>query len=158
MSEYVFFYGGPFSQWARSPFTFDRFGLTFNCAEQYMMYRKAKMFNDVESAKAIMATNYPWEQKAIGRHVKNFDDAVWMKDAVNIVYHGNFLKFTQNEDFKKELEATKGKLLVEASPTDTRWGIGMYEGQAGIEDPSNWKGENLLGKVLTDLRIAMFGE
>ena len=158
MSNYVFFYGGPFSQWARSPFKYEALKLTFNCAEQYMMYKKAILFKDYETADAIMKATQPWEQKALGRQVKNFDDAEWMDFAVNIVYHGNFMKFTQNEDFKQALEATKGKLLVEASPTDTRWGIGMHEGQAGIEDPANWKGQNLLGKVLTDLRISIFGE
>ena len=158
MSNYVFFYGGPFSQWASSPFTHHNSGLTFNCAEQFMMYNKAMLFNDIESADAIMKATQPWEQKAIGRHVKNFDDAVWMIDAVSIVYHGNFLKFTQNMGYSHALKETKGKLLVEASPTDTRWGIGMHENQAGIEDPANWKGENLLGKVLTQLRFDLFGQ
>ena len=89
MSNYVFFYGGPFSQWASSPFTHYNSGLTFNCAEQFMMYNKAMMFNDIESADAIMKATQPWEQKAIGRQVKNFDDAVWMRDAVGIVYYGD---------------------------------------------------------------------
>lgn len=156
MSNYVFFWGGPFSQWAKSPFTID--GITFNTCEQYMMYKKAMLFNDTVSAQAIMVNSNPREQKMLGRAVKNFDDAVWMQHAYNYVVDGNRAKFGQNADLRTELEATKGKLIVEASPYDKRWGIGMEEGDDGIEDSANWQGENLLGKAVTQVRIEMFGE
>ena len=156
MSEYVFFWGGPFSQWAKSPFTID--GVKFNTCEQYMMYKKAMLFNDTATAQAIMANSNPREQKMLGRQVKNFDDDVWMKYAYNFVVEGNRAKFAQNVEFSNQLVATKGKLIVEASPYDRRWGIGMEEGDEGIEDPANWQGENLLGKAVTQVRIEMFGE
>lgn len=156
MSKHVFFWGGPFSQWIEGDFTID--GKTFNTCEQWMMYNKAKLFNDNETAEAIMETPFPNEQKALGRKVKNFDDAKWMEVAYDIVVEGNRAKFNQNPDLLKELEATRGKLLVEASPYDKRWGIGMGAGDPGINNPANWKGDNLLGEAITQVRIEMFGD
>lgn len=156
MSKYVFFWGGPCSQWAYSPFTIDY--RTFNTAEQWMMWNKAKMFNDTDAAHKIMVAKSPREQKKIGRQVKGFDDGKWMSRAFDIVVEGNRAKFTQNPEFRKYLENTRGKVLVEASPYDRRWGIGLKEGAKGIEDPSNWRGDNLLGKAITQVRIEMFGD
>lgn len=156
MSNYVFFWGGPFSQWAKSPFRID--GITFNTCEQYMMYKKAMLFNDATTAQAIMANSNPREQKMLGRAVKNFDDTVWMKYAYDYVVEGNRAKFEQNSDLRAELENTRGKLLVEASPYDKRWGIGMEEGDEGIENSVNWQGENLLGKAITQVRMEIFGD
>ena len=156
MSKYVFFWGGPFSQWATSPFTID--GQEYNTAEQWMMWNKAKTFGDEHHAKKIMETTDPAVQKRAGRLVKGFNDAVWMETAYDVVVQGTRAKFEQNPDFLKALEATKGKLIVEASPYDKRWGIGMGVGDEGIEDPANWKGDNLLGEACTQVRIEMFGE
>ena len=156
MNSYKFFWGGPFSQWAESNFTID--GVTFNTCEQWMMYNKAKLFGDTETLQAIMDTPFPNEQKALGRKVKNFDDAKWMEVAYDIVVEGNRAKFNQNSKLMKDLEETCGKLLVEASPYDKRWGIGMAAGDPGIEDPVNWKGDNLLGKAITQVRIEIFGK
>jgi ribA/ribD-fused uncharacterized protein len=155
MSKYKFFYGGPFSQWARSPFVID--GVTFNTCEQWMMWNKAQVFGDIDAAYRILATDDPAEQKRIGRQVKNFDDNVWMKLAYPIVVAGNRAKFTQNPAFNEALKKTCGQLLVEASPVDRRWGIGMREGERGIENPANWKGDNLLGKAITEVRHELFG-
>lgn len=155
-SKYAFFWGGPFSQWITSPFTIN--GETFNCCEQWMMWNKAMMFGDIEIAEQIMATRDPRIQKALGRKVKNFNDDVWMEKAFEIVVEGNHAKFTQNADCMKALVESKGKIIVEASPQDIRWGIGMGAGDAGIEDPANWKGQNLLGEAIMVVRRQLLGE
>ena len=156
MSNFVFFWNGPFSQWAKSKFIID--GIEFNTCEQYMMYKKAILFGDTDTAQAILETSDPRKQKSLGRQVKNFDDTVWMNHALAYVIEGNRAKFSQNPQLNKVLSETRGTLLVEASPYDKRWGIGMKEGDAGIEDPANWKGENLLGFALTTVRLELFGE
>ena len=156
MTEYVFFWSGPFSQWTKSPFTIN--GIEFNTCEQWMMYRKAVMFNDTPVAQAILETTDPNVQKGLGRIIKPFDDEVWMNDAYDIVVEGNRAKFIQTPHLLAELEKTKGKTLVEASPYDRRWGIGMRDNEPGVNDPANWKGENLLGKAITQVRIEIFGE
>ena len=122
-----------------------------------MMYKKAVLFNDDETAGAILETTNAREQKALGRAVSNFNDAVWMQHAYQFVVDGNRAKFTQNQNLAVLLEATKGYVLVEASPHDRRWGIGMSADAAGVDNPANWKGENLLGKALTQVRKELFG-
>lgn len=154
--KYYFFWSGPFSQWAQSPFILQ--GIRFNTCEQWMMWNKAKMFGDEDIAEQIIATKNPKQQKALGRKVRNFDDNVWMSKAYHIVVDGNRAKFTQNQGFRTELELTKGLTIVEASPYDRRWGIGMGAGDPGVDDPANWRGENLLGQALTQLRHELFGE
>lgn len=148
--KYTFFYGGSFSQWLRCDFTVD--GVQYSCAEQYMMAMKAEVFGDEAAKKAIMKASHPREQKALGRKVKNFDPKKWSEVARDIVYKGNYAKFQQNKGLLHALNETEGTLLVEASPTDKIWGIGMKEGAAGIEDPKNWKGTNWLGEVITKVR------
>ena len=91
----------------------------------------------------------PREQKKYGRRIKNFDKTIWDKVCLSIVYKGNFYKFTQNEDLKEQLLKTDTKILVEASPLDNIWGIGMSENDKGVENPINWKGLNLLGQAIT---------
>jgi len=154
MSQYKFFWSGPFSQWFKSSFVID--GKTFNTCEQWMMWNKAMLFQDTEIADAILATSDSKKQKALGRQVKNFVDSVWMNVAYDIVVRGNRAKFEQNPELYSELEKTKGLTLVEASPLDKRWGIGMAEDEEGVEDSANWKGENLLGKAITQVRMDMF--
>jgi hypothetical protein len=150
--KYVFFYKEIFSQWYPCQFKDLDTLTTYNCAEQFMMHKKALYFNDLEIAEKIMATDNPREQKALGRLVKNYDDALWNKVKYKIVYNGNFLKFMQNQELLVGLLNTGNKLLVEASLKDKIWGIGMYEDTPGVEDSKNWKGENLLGKALTEVR------
>ena len=154
--KFVFFWGGFLSQWAPSPFTIGR--LRFTCAEQWMMYKKAELFQDVETAVLIMRTDQPNEQKALGRGVANYDDDAWMEIAYDVVVQGNRAKFGQLKVFNDQLRATGDKIIVEASPHDRRWGIGMAEHEAGIEDPANWRGENLLGKAIMQVRDELFGE
>lgn len=94
----------------------------------------------------------PQEIKALGRLVKDFDSDIWNDVAQDIVVKGNLHKFMQNPDLCQYLLGTERKVLVEASPYDTIWGIGMKESDAGIEDPYKWKGLNLLGFALMEVR------
>ncbi len=157
MSEkFTFFWNGPFSQWEEAEFEID--DVTYNCAEQYMMAMKAKMFDDLDTLDRIMEAEWPREQKKLGRQVKGFDVERWNTRAREIVYEGNYAKFTQNPHLLEKLMATKGTTLVEASPEDCIWGIGMAEGEPGIEDRDNWRGTNWLGEVLTGLREDLVDE
>lgn len=148
--NFIFFWDGPFSQWEPAEFEID--DVTYNCAEQYMMARKAKMFGDEDTYDRIMEEDSPREQKKLGRSVKGFDAERWNNVAREIVYEGNYAKFTQNPELLDKLLATRGTTLVEASPYDCIWGIGMAEGDPGIEDRNNWRGTNWLGEILTGLR------
>jgi ribA/ribD-fused uncharacterized protein len=149
---YVFFWGGIYSQWYASPFVSD--GRSFSCAEQYMMYHKAQTFHDSDAANAIMNTQNPKEQKALGRQVRNYDDTKWREVARDIVYTGNLLKFGQNELLKNELMETGSRILVEASPMDRVWGVGLHETDDAILDPTKWRGTNWLGEALGRVREA----
>src|SRR5206468_4265378 len=95
------------------------------CAEQYMMHRKALLFGDAEIAAEILEADHPRAHKALGRKVRGFDDAKWRREREAIVLAGNRAKFTQNEDLRAHLLATRGTELVEASPHDRIWGIGL---------------------------------
>lgn len=153
--KFIFFYDGIYSQWSSTPF-YDIVGQPYTCAEQYMMACKAATFNDTESYEAIMATDMPNEQKAIGRKVKGFDKEVWEKDALTNVVAGNYFKFTQHEGLYNDLKASGNKVIVEASPTDKVWGIGMGEHDEGIDDPDNWDGSNWLGIAIMRVRLILF--
>lgn len=148
--KYTLFVKGPFSQWHASEFVID--GQKFVTAEQYMMYSKAMLFNDVEVANAIMRTNNPMEQKALGRKVRNFDADKWNAVARDIVYKGNMAKFSQNEDLRQALLDTEGTELVEAAWYDPVWGIGLREDDPLAWDKKNWRGTNWLGETLTRVR------
>lgn len=123
--KFTFFWNGPFSQWANSPFIIR--GVNYNCAEQFMMAEKARLFKDEQTFQDIMTTHRPNEQKALGRQVKNFDLTLWQENAKLIVYRGSFAKFVQHKKSYEALVETKGTTLVEASPYDVIWGIGMGE-------------------------------
>lgn len=151
--KYTFFYRTrhPFSNWHPANFVDDK-GVEYNCSEQYMMYQKAMLFGDQEAADDILFAKHPKEQKEIGRRVRRFDPKVWDAQAKKIVYEGCKLKFSQNPSLKKVLMETEGTLLVETSPYDRIWGIGLAENDPAIHDPLNWNGLNWLGEVLTELR------
>ncbi|XP_064624424.1 N-glycosidase Npun_R5314-like [Lineus longissimus] len=150
--KYTFFWksDSPFSQWHPSKFTVD--GQLYNCAEQYMMHEKAVLFGDYESAHAILGTSSPRKQKMLGRKVKNWNDDLWNKECQNIVHKGNVAKFSQNKDLQKILLKTAGTTLVEASPLDTIWGIGLAADDPRAWNKATWNGRNLLGYILTDVR------
>jgi ribA/ribD-fused uncharacterized protein len=155
---YEFFWraSSPFSQWHRCQFTND--GILFRSAEQFMMYYKAQLMGDVVRANMILQSSDPRDQKRIGRQIYNFDQELWDENKVGIVYAGNRLKFSQNPRLMKKLIATKGKMLVEASPYDKIWGIGLGLDDPDRFDPERWRGDNLLGQILTRIRIDEIGE
>jgi ribA/ribD-fused uncharacterized protein len=145
--KYVLFWSGIYSQWYAAPMTIN--GTKYNTCEQYMMYQKALLFEDEEVANAIMRETNPRNQKALGRKIRNFDDQKWKQNCMRIVYEANLAKFTQNPELRAALLSTGDKILVEASPKDFIWGIGMHYDDEGVENPANWKGTNLLGQALT---------
>jgi ribA/ribD-fused uncharacterized protein len=156
MFTFFFTEANPFSQWY--PCTFTVGANTFNCAEQYMMHGKAVLFSDAETAVKILAADHPRQHKALGRKVTPFDGAIWNREREAIVRAGNHAKFTQNAELLEKLFATQGTTLVEASPYDKIWGIGLAATDPRAQDPAQWKGRNLLGKILTELRDQLLAE
>jgi ribA/ribD-fused uncharacterized protein len=148
--KFIFFWGGTYSQWCPSPFTID--GVEYNCTEQYMMAKKALLFKDNDAFLKIMSTRHPNEQKAHGRKVKGFDKDKWEAICHDVVYEANLAKFTQNPEMKAELIASGDREIVEASPEDKIWGIGMHETHPDILDKSKWKGTNWLGIAIMKVR------
>lgn len=138
------------SQWY--PCQFEVEGVTYTSAEQCMMAEKAKLFGDEEIRAEILNTDDPRMCKALGRKVKNFDKAVWDKEKEHIVRKGNTKKFLQNSALRNFLLSTGDKVLVEASPTDRVWGIGMGKNNPDALDPQKWRGQNLLGFALMNVR------
>ena len=144
-----------FSQWFTGKF--EENGIVYKTAEHYMMAGKARLFNDAEILEKIVQTPTPNQVKALGRKVKNFDPKVWNEHKYEIVKQGNLLKFSQNNKYKDFLLSTGDKILVEASPYDTIWGIGMLETDSRAENPLLWNGENLLGFALMEVRDELRG-
>lgn len=139
-----------FSQWYPSPFTAA--GVTFPTAEHYMMYKKAMAFDDKEIANKILTAKYPKEVKELGRKVKNFDEAHWDAVKESVVTLGSILKFNSSEKLMNTLLDTGDLILVEASPYDKIWGIGLEEMDPRVLDESKWQGQNLLGICLMNAR------
>lgn len=146
----VYFKSGYLSQWYISPFIFNN--IEYNCCEQYMMSEKAKLFNDDESYKLIMNAKEPKEHKKLGRLVKNFDEIKWNKYAEQIVFDGNYAKFTQNLELKKKLIDTNDKIIIECSPYDNIWGNGLNISDTLKTNIYDWKGKNKLGNILMKVR------
>lgn len=147
--QFEFFYGGPFSQWYSSEFELD--GVIYYTAEQYMMAMKADYFGDTKIKEKIMATKNPSEQKALGRQVSKFDREAWDAVSRGYVYKANLAKFSA-PDLKDYLLNTGDKELVEASPYDCIWGIGLAENNPNRFDKAKWRGTNWLGEVLMQVR------
>jgi ribA/ribD-fused uncharacterized protein len=135
------------------PFVID--GLVYVGPEQWMMAAKAKLFGDHEMFARIMTSASAREHKKLGRQVKNFDQAVWEKNMLDIVTRGNYAKFTQHPAFGRRLLSTKEKVLVEASPLDSVWGIGMAASHPDARHPSKWLGTNMLGQALMRVRTML---
>ncbi|MFK7983924.1 MAG: NADAR family protein [Saprospiraceae bacterium] len=151
-NEFTFFMepSSPLSQWHPSEFEVD--GLSFCCGEQFMMYQKAILFKDFEMADKIMATSQPNEHQAFGRAVKGFNSKIWKQHCRDIVYKGNYAKFTQNEWLWDILHNTKDSLLVEAYDQCTYWSVGLVEENPTIKNPQLWPGKNWIGFILTRVR------
>lgn len=149
-ATHIYFWGSIYSQWAKTSFKED--SKVFSTAEQFMMHGKAILFDDKSIAEQILNTSDPKKQKALGRQVKGFKEDVWNVHKFDVVVKGNLLKFTQNESLKNQLLATGDKILVEGSPYDKIWGVGLKWDDPKILNESNWQGENLLGKALMVVR------
>lgn len=143
------------TQWYIAPFDVD--GVEYACAEQYMMVQKAMLFNDDAIAQQIMQTTDPAIMKKLGRLVKNYNEDTWVSQRIAIVTQGNIGKFSdkRNVALKEYLLSTGDAMLVEASPFDQIWGIGMDANDAKRTDPNRWNGLNLLGKILMDVRALL---
>ncbi|GII54948.1 hypothetical protein Pth03_33370 [Planotetraspora thailandica] len=162
--RYLYFWGhqptrsgdagpGCLSQWWQADFTAD--GHLFRSAEHYMMAHKAWLFGDDEIARRILAANHPGEAKKLGREILRFDEATWTAHRHEIVVRGNIAKFREHPDLREFLLATRGRVLVEASPRDRIWGIGLTASDERTVSPATWRGLNLLGFALMDARDAL---
>ncbi|MFC4853179.1 NADAR family protein [Actinophytocola glycyrrhizae] len=162
--RFLFFWGhqgaatgkGCLSQWFPSPFTENEH--TFATAEHYMMWRKATLFDDRRTAAAILAAGHPKQAKDLGRQVRDFDQVTWEAQRSRIVVDGNTRKFAQHDDMRAFLLGTGGHVLVEASPLDRVWGIGLREDDPRAGDPATWRGQNLLGFALGAVRDVLAGD
>lgn len=139
-----------FSQWWPSAFTID--DITYKTAEHWMMAGKARLFGDNITLEKILQANTPDQAKKLGREVKNFDAATWDAHKFDLVVTGNYHKFSQHPDMKTFLLNTQDRILVEASPMDRIWGIGMAASNENVENPLQWRGHNLLGYALMAAR------
>lgn len=154
--KFIFFWGGTYSQWCPSPFVID--GVEYNCTEQYMMAKKALVFGDYKALEKIMSTDEPHAQKAYGRQVKGFDSDTWNKVCRKIVFDANYAKFTQNPEMLNELMNSGDREIVEASPEDKIWGIGLHETNPDVLDKNKWQGTNWLGIAIMEVRDKLKSE
>lgn len=165
IDSYIFFWGhNPktkngrihktcFSQWWDGVFEVE--GVLYKSAEHWMMAKKAEVFEDQEMYQKIIEAPSPSEAKRLGRKVRNFDSKVWDKACYDIVKEGNIHKFGKSKKLKQFLLETGNAVLVEASPFDTIWGVGLTQDAPNIENPATWLGRNLLGFALMEVRDAL---
>ncbi len=159
--KYIFFWGHGktsdesitktcLSQWWDCRFTVD--GIEYHTAEQYMMAQKAVLFGDEKIRAEIMAAGHPKQFKDLGRKISHFNQKVWDENCCKIVIRGNVAKFSQNPELREFLLGSNMRVLVEASPMDKIWGIGMGEDDRRCENPTLWNGTNFLGFCLMEAR------
>ncbi|MBM4793206.1 NADAR family protein [Streptomyces sioyaensis] len=159
--KYVFFWGhsprrdgslgaGCFSQWWPSPFTVD--GVHYATAEHWMMAGKARLFGDAEAERRALAARHPRQAKDAGRTVRGFDEETWQRRRFALVVEGSVHKFGQDAALREYLLGTGSRVLVEASPLDRIWGIGLAADEERAADPARWRGLNLLGFALMAAR------
>jgi ribA/ribD-fused uncharacterized protein len=141
------------SQWYPASFKIKR--VTYATAEHWMMASKATLFGDKAMLKQILVAPDPKSAKALGRKVQDFDETVWKANCRRLVVEGNVAKFSQNKELKKFLLGTGDKVIVEAAPRDCVWGIGLGCDNPRAQDPNTWRGQNLLGFALMDVRDAL---
>lgn len=163
--KYVFFWGhrkpkqgvgkSCFSQWYEAPFEHD--GNRYLTAEHFMMAEKSRLFEDQEATQKVVLAKTPGEAKRIGREVKGFDEEIWLQHRFDIVVKANLVKFSQNSDLKNYLLNTGERVLVEASPVDSIWGVGLAADDPLVESPESWQGLNLLGFALMEVREQLAG-
>ncbi|MFJ8494035.1 NADAR family protein [Streptomyces sp. NPDC094038] len=138
------------SQWWPSPFVVD--GVEYATAEHWMMAGKARLFGDPEAERAVLAAAHPAEAKKAGRLVRGFDESIWTRERFRIVAEGSAHKFAAEPELRDYLLSTGDRVLVEASPVDRIWGIGLAATAPAAEDPGRWRGLNLLGFALMEAR------
>jgi len=159
--EFLMFWGrkghdvstiGPyvFSQWHFSDFEID--GIEYPTAEHGMMAEKARVMGDEDTLQQILACGGPDEAKELGRQVRNWDQAKWDAHKFEAVVKGNVAKFSQDTELRKYLLGTKDMVLVEASPHDCIWGIGLRREDKAAHNPHKWRGQNLLGFAIMEAR------
>ncbi|MGB0129528.1 MAG: NADAR family protein [Rhodocyclaceae bacterium] len=161
--EYVFFWGNQpskhgvtpacLSQWYESPFVVE--GRRYPTAEHFMMAEKAALFEDEEVLSLVLGAPDPSAAKALGRRVQGFDQTVWLEHRFSLVVRGNEAKFSQNPALRRYLVETGTRVLVEASPVDPVWGIGLAQNDERANNPNQWRGLNLLGFALMQVRSNM---
>ena len=161
--EFLFFWGHTakdqrigkhvLSQWWPAVFSLD--GRTYASAEHYMMVQKAELFGDQETLAAILSSTSPSQAKNLGRRVRGFNEERWIAHRYDAAVRGNLAKFSQNPELGHWLLATGDTVLVEASPVDSIWGIGLAADDARAHDPRAWPGLNLLGFALMKARHAL---
>jgi hypothetical protein len=142
-----------FSQWY--PASFSISGTTYSTAEHYMMAEKARLFGDAGIANAILAAKTPAEAKKLGRQIAGFDESIWLRERMSMVVAGNMANFRQNEELGAFLLKTGERVLVEASPVDRIWGIGLAADHPDAHHPARWQGLNLLGFALMEVRAQL---
>ncbi|MEU6371315.1 NADAR family protein [Streptomyces sp. NPDC046931] len=138
------------SQWWPSPFAVD--GVEYATAEHWMMASKARLFGDADAERTALRAPNPALAKKAGRLVRGFDEAIWERERFAIVVEGSVHKFAAHADLKAFLLATGDRVLVEASPVDRVWGIGLAADDEAAADPGRWRGPNLLGFALMEAR------
>lgn len=141
------------SQWWPAAFEVD--GTTYRHAEQFMMAEKARLFGDEETRRDVLSVDHPAEAKKLGRQVRGFDEEVWTSQRSEIVLRASLAKFGQDPALAAYLRSTAPRVLVEASPVDAIWGIGLSAGDDRARRPSEWLGLNLLGFALTEARARL---
>ncbi|ARZ67579.1 hypothetical protein SMD11_1922 [Streptomyces albireticuli] len=139
-----------FSQWWPSPFTVG--GITYATAEHWMMAGKARLFGDAEAEARALAAAHPKQAKDAGRTVRGFDEERWRRHRFDLVAEGSVHKFGQDPALRDYLLGTGERVLVEASPLDRVWGIGLAADDERARDPRRWRGDNLLGFALMEAR------
>lgn len=156
---HLYFWDTIYSQWYTELNLFkDEDGYVYANAEKYMMMEKAKVFNDIKIYEAMKKTDFPNNVKALGKKVRGFNEAEWDKHKINIVTKASMLKFGQNEHLMDTMIEHKDLILVEASPYDKIWGIGLLETDDRVLDQEKWDGENLLGLCLMNARRKLLEE
>jgi ribA/ribD-fused uncharacterized protein len=160
-TKYLFFWGHTprqagavdkscFSQWY--PAVFKVAGETYPTAEHWMMAEKARLFGNEAIRQRIIMARHPDEAKKLGREVLNFDPQVWDEQKYELVKTGNYQKFSQHPKLREYLLTTGSRVLVEASPVDAIWGIGLAASHPDALQPAKWPGQNLLGFALMEVR------
>lgn len=148
-AEVFTFLSGPFSNFTIVTLSYDN--ITFTSTEQLFMYMKAKHFKDQDSMTKLSTPLHPRDAKQIGREVKNYKDDEWDKVRYSYMLEANKLKY-QNSYFKTSLLNTKDRLLIECNPKDFIWSCGLRFDDPKVLDKASWKGKNLLGEVLMEIR------